>query len=201
MWIMCKVYGYLRCSTDETKQDISRQERDIKSLVDKVDCIFKEYESGTKENREVLNILLDTVQEGDTIVCTEVSRITRSTKQLINIIQFAEDKKLKLIMGTFVLDCTGKELDPMAKAMLQMMGVFAELERNMISARVKSGMANAKAKGKIIGRPTLTIDSVPSKVKDMYKLYKNKAITKTDYARVCDVSRPTLDKYLKIIEG
>ncbi|HBI6221945.1 TPA: recombinase family protein [Clostridium perfringens] len=198
---MCKVYGYLRCSTDETKQDISRQERDIKSLVDKVDCIFKEYESGTKENREVLNILLDTVQEGDTIVCTEVSRITRSTKQLINIIQFAEDKKLKLIMGTFVLDCTGKELDPMAKAMLQMMGVFAELERNMISARVKSGMANAKAKGKIIGRPTLTIDSVPSKVKDMYKLYKNKAITKTDYARVCDVSRPTLDKYLKIIEG
>lgn len=198
---MSKVYGYLRCSTDETKQDISRQEREIKSLVDKVDCIFKEYESGTKENRKVLNTLLDTVQEGDTIVCTEVSRITRSTKQLINIIQFAEDKKLKLIMGTFILDCTGKELDPMAKAMLQMMGVFAELERNMISARVKSGMANAKAKGKTIGRPTLTIDSVPTKVKDMYKLYKNKSITKIDYAKMCDVSRPTLDKYLKIIEG
>ncbi|CAJ1611242.1 recombinase family protein [Clostridium perfringens] len=198
---MSKVYGYLRCSTDETKQDISRQERDIRSLVDKVDCIFKEYESGTKINRIELNKLLDTVGEGDTIVCTEVSRITRSTKQLINIIQFAEDKKLKLIMGTFILDCTGKELDPMAKAMLQMMGVFAELERNMISARVKSGMANAKAKGKTIGRPTLTIDSVPTKVKDMYKLYKNKSITKTDYAKMCDVSRPTLDKYLKIIEG
>ena len=108
---MSKVYGYLRCSTDETKQDISRQERDIKSLVDKVDCIFKEYESGTKENREVLNTLLDTVKEGDTIVCTEVSRITRSTKQLINIIQIAEDKRLKLIMGTFVLDCSGEVLD------------------------------------------------------------------------------------------
>ncbi|EJT6170729.1 recombinase family protein [Clostridium perfringens] len=198
---MSKVYGYLRCSTDETKQDISRQERDIKSLVDKVDCIFKEYESGTKENREVLNTLLDTVKEGDTIVCTEVSRITRSTKQLINIIQIAEDKRLKLIMGTFVLDCSGEVLDPMAKAMLQMMGVFAELERDMISARVKSGMANAKAKGKTIGRPTLTIESVPAKVKDIYKLYKNKSITKTDYAKMCDVSRPTLDKYLKIIEG
>ena len=198
---MSKVYGYLRCSTDETKQDISRQERDIKSLVDKVECIFKEYESGTKENREVLNTLLDTVKEGDTIVCTEVSRITRSTKQLINIIQIAEDKRLKLIMGTFVLDCSGEVLDPMAKAMLQMMGVFAELERDMISARVKSGMANAKAKGKTIGRPTLTIESVPAKVKDIYKLYKNKSITKTDYAKMCDVSRPTLDKYLKIIEG
>ena len=89
----------------------------------------------------------------------------------------------------------------MAKAMLQMMGVFAELERDMISARVKSGMANAKAKGKTIGRPTLTIESVPAKVKDIYKLYKNKSITKTDYAKICDVSRPTLDKYLKIIEG
>lgn len=198
---MSKVYGYLRCSTDETKQDISRQERDIKSLVDKVDCIFKEYESGTKENREVLNTLLDTVKEGDTIVCTEVSRITRSTNQLINIIQIAEDKRLKLIIGTFVLDCSGEVLDPMAKAMLQMMGVFAELERDMISARVKSGMANAKAKGKTIGRPTLTIESVPAKVKDIYKLYKNKSITKTDYAKMCDVSRPTLDKYLKIIEG
>ncbi|WP_331274622.1 recombinase family protein, partial [Clostridium botulinum] len=64
-------------------------------------------------------------------------------------------------MGNFVVDCT-KELDPMTEGMLKMMGVFAELEKNMISQRVKSGMANARAKGKVIGRPQTTKEDIPS---------------------------------------
>lgn len=196
------IYGYCRCSTNETKQDITRQERDLKSLgvTDKKN-IYKEYESGTKINRIELQRLLDIVQEGDTIVSTEVSRITRSTKQLCEIIELAKNKHLKLIFGSFVVDCT-KELDAMTEGMLKMMGVFSEIERNMISQRVKSGVANAKAKGKVVGRPTLTLDKVPTKVIDMYDLFKSGTISKTDYAKMCNVSRPTLDKYLKvIIEG
>jgi DNA invertase Pin-like site-specific DNA recombinase len=193
------IYGYCRCSTNETKQDITRQERDLKVLgaVDRQN-IFKEYESGTKVNRIELQRLLNTVQEGDTIAATEVSRITRSTKQLCEIIEIAKNKHLKLILGSFIVDCT-KELDPMTEGMLKMMGVFSELERNMISQRVKSGVANARAKGKIVGRPVLTIKDIPQKVKDMYDLYKSGTISKTDYAKMCTVSRPTLDKYLKII--
>jgi DNA invertase Pin-like site-specific DNA recombinase len=193
------IYGYCRCSTNESKQDISRQERDLKALgvIDKK-YIYKEYESGTKINRIELNRLLDTVSEGDTIVATEVSRITRSTKQLCEIIEFAKNKHLKLIFGSFIVDCT-KELDAMTEGMLKMMGVFSEVERNMISQRVKSGVANARAKGKMIGRPSLTIEKVPTKVKDMYDLYSTGAISKTDYAKMCNVSRPTLDKYLKVI--
>lgn len=196
------IYGYCRCSTNETKQDITRQERDLKALgvTDKKN-IYKEYESGTKINRVELNKLLDIVKEGDTIVATEVSRITRSTKQLCDIIEFAKNKHLKLVFGNFVVDCT-KELDPMTEGMLKMMGVFSEIERNMISQRVKSGVANARANGKIVGRPTLKLNDIPQKVKDMYDLYKDAAINKTDYAKICNVSRPTLDKYLKvIIEG
>lgn len=196
---MADVYGYCRCSTNETKQDITRQTRDLKDLgVTDNKYIFKEYESGTKVNRVELQRLLNTVKEGDTIVATEVSRITRSTKQLCEIIEIAKDKHLKLILGSFVVDCT-KELDPMTEGMLKMMGVFSELERNMISQRVKSGVANARAKGKIVGRPILTIKEVPQKVKDIYDLFKSGAISKTDYAKMCNVSRPTLDKYLKII--
>jgi len=196
------IYGYCRCSTNETKQDISRQERDLKVLgvADKKN-IFKEYESGTKLNRIELNRLLNTVIEGDTIVATEVSRITRSTKQLCEIIEFAKSKHIKLVFGIFIVDCT-RELDPMTEGMLKMMGVFSEIERNMISQRVKSGVANARAKGKILGRPTLTIEDIPQKVIDTYNLYKDNSISKTDYAKICNVSRPTLDKYLKvIIEG
>ena len=193
------VYGYCRCSTNELKQDITRQTRELKALgVTGKQNIFMEYESGTKINRIELNRLLDTVQEGDTIVSTEVSRITRSTKQLCEIIEIAKNKHLKLIFGSFVVDCT-KELDAMTEGMLKMMGVFSEIERNMISQRVKSGVANARAKNKIVGRPTLTINEIPQKVKDMYDLFKSGVISKTDYAKMCNVSRPTLDKYLKVI--
>lgn len=193
------IYGYCRCSTNETKQDISRQERELKVMgVTERKNIYKEYESGTKINRIELQKLLDIVKEGDTIVATEVSRITRSTKQLCEIIDFAKEKHLKLILGSFVVDCT-KSLDPMTEGMLKMMGVFSELERNMISERVKSGIANARSKGKLVGRPHLTINDIPEKVKNTYNIYKEGLISKTDYAKICSISRPTLDKYLKII--
>lgn len=194
------LYGYCRCSTNEMKQNIDRQIRELRKLGVEKKNIFMEYESGIKINRVELSRLLDSIKDGDTIIATEVSRITRSTKQLCELIEFAKDKKLKLVLGTFIVDCT-KELDPMTEGMLKMMGVFSEIERNMISERVKSGVANARAKGKIVGRPQLTIDKVPDKIKELYELFENNKISKTDYAKVCDISRPTLDKYIKIIKG
>ncbi|WP_082137949.1 recombinase family protein [Clostridium sp. K25] len=194
------LYGYARCSTDNIKQDITRQTRELKSLGVEKNNIYFEYASGTKVNREQLTRLMDIVVEGDTIIATEVSRITRSSKQLCEIIEFAKDKKIKLILGNFIVDCT-KELDPMTEGMLKMMGVFAELERNMISQRVKSGMANARAKGKVIGRPKTTKEHIPSNIINAIELLKNKNINKSQCARICNISRPTLDKYIKIIEG
>jgi len=199
--VLFMIYGYLRCSTNEERQDIKRQERDIKTLVDgEIDKIYFEYESGTKLDRVQLNELLSVVADGDTIVCTEVSRISRSTKQLCDIIELAKEKKLKLIFGGFVVDCT-KELDPMTEGMLKMMGVFSEIERNMISSRVKSGMANAKAQGKVIGRPNTSLDDIPNSFLKHYPKLKNKELTKIELARLTGLSRPTIDKYIKIVEG
>lgn len=195
------IYGYCRCSTNETKQDINRQVRELKELGATDKTIYKEYIKGTANVKVELNKLLAVIKEGDTIVATEVSRITRSTKQLCEIIELAKNKKIKLIFGTFVVDCT-KELDPMTEGMLKMMGVFAELERNMISERVKSGMANAKAKGKRVGRPQLELNTITSNDKFMnaYKLYKNKHIKKVDIQRLTGMSRVTIDKYIKVLE-
>ncbi|WP_080965356.1 recombinase family protein [Clostridium novyi] len=194
------IYGYARCSTDNIKQDITRQTRELKALGVEKNNIYFEYASGTKVDRQQLTRLMDIVVEGDTIIATEVSRITRSSKQLCEIIEFAKDKKIKLILGNFIVDCT-KELDPMTEGMLKMMGVFAELEKNMISQRVKSGMANARAKGKVIGRPQTTKEDIPSNIINAIELLKNKNINKSQCARMCNISRPTLDKYIKIIEG
>ena len=180
-------------------QDIERQVRELKQQGATDETIYKEYESGTKTNRAELDKLLNIVQSGDTIIATEVSRFTRSTLQLCEIIEFVKKNHIKLVLGTFEVDCS-KELDPMTEGMLKMMGVFAELERNMISQRVKSGMENAKAKGKAIGRPVTTTDNIPSIFYHYYPQYKNKKINKSELARLCSLSLPTVYKYLKIIE-
>ena len=159
------IYGYARCSM----QDINRQVREMKQQGAADTTIYLEYESGMKTDRAELQKLLSVVQSGDTIIATEVSRITRSTKQLCDIIELAKNKHIKLVLGTFLVDCS-KEPDPMTEGMLKMMGVFSELERNIISQRVKSGMENAKAKGKTIGRPTTTAEDIPS---IFYKHYPN----------------------------
>lgn len=194
------IYGYCRCSTDETKQDIARQERELNALgVDSAN-IFTEYAHGTDRNRVELNRMLDTIVPGDTIVATELSRITRSTKDLIEILEIAKNKHIKLILGGFVCDCSADELDPMTEGMLKMMAVFAEMERNIISQRVKSGMKNAKAKGKLIGRPKTTADNIPDIFWKYYKQYKLELINVSEFARLMNCSRTSIYKYIKIVE-
>ena len=193
-------YGYCRCSTDEKRQDINRQVRELKEMgVTDEKYIYKEYVSGTSKEKPELEKLKSVVNSGDIICATEVSRITRSTKQLCDIIDFCKEKHLRLELGNFVVDCR-KELDPMTEGMLKMMGVFSELERNMISARVKSGMKNAKAKGKKIGRAKSSINNIPKEVIKYYEFYKNNKINKATYAKMCGVTRPSIYKYIKIIE-
>ena len=112
---------------------------------------------------------IDPVKEADTVITLKAPRFARSTKQLCEIIEVVKEKRLKLvIVGSITVDCTGGRLDPMSNAFIQMSGVFAELELGMIRERVKSGMANAKAKGVRIGRPELTKDD--NQVKRVRKL-------------------------------
>ena len=81
-----------------------------------------------------------------------------------------------------------------------MWGVFSEMERDIISARVKSGMANAKEKGKIIGRPKTDIDKIPSNFWKYYPMYSNKKINISEFSRLSELSRKSIYKYIKIAE-
>ena len=198
------IFGYARCSTNENKQDLNRQVRELKELGATDKTIYKEFITGSANVKVEFEKLLGAIEEGDTLAVTEVSRISRSTKQLCEIIELVQERKLKLIIkDSITIDCTKGEIDPMTKAFLQMSGVFAELEKNMISQRVKSGMANAKAKGKRIGRPDLNVDDITGNDKFMnaYKLYKSKHIKKIDIQRLTGMSRVTIDKYIKVLES
>lgn len=193
-------YGYARASTNEDKQDIGRQKRELIAMGIKENNIFWEYESGSHEDREKLQQLLETVKTGDAIACTEVSRLSRSTKQLCEILEFVESKHIKLIVGGFIVDCTGNEIDPMTMGMLRMMSVFSQMEREITIQRIKSGMKNARAKGKTIGRRKTTIDDIPQSFYRYYPQFANGNINLSEFARLSKLSRNSIYKYLKMVE-
>ena len=193
------IHGYARCSTNESKQDIDRQVRELKAAGAKK--IFLEYEHGDAVVKKQLSSLLESAKEGDTIITLEVSRLARSTKQLCEIVEIIRAKHLRLIIvGSLTVDCTKGEIDPMTNAFLQMSGVFAELELRIIRERVKSGMENARAKGVRIGRPQTTVDQIPSGFLRHYPAFKTGQLNLSELARVCDLSRTTVYKYIDLLE-
>ena len=192
-------YGYARCSTNETKQDINRQVRELKEAG--AEEIFLEYEHGDSKIKDQQKAMFTQAQAGDTIITLEVPRLARSTQQLCEIIDLVREKHLRLvIVGSITLDCRDGQADPMSEAFLQMAGVFSQLELAMIRSRVRSGMANAKAKGVKIGRPQVSIDDLPNGFLRHYPSFKAGKLNLSELARVCDLSRTTVYKYISLLE-
>ena len=193
-------YGYARCSTNETKQDINRQVRELKAAG--AEEIFIEYEHGDSKVKSQQAAMFGQAAAGDTIIVLEVSRLARSTQQLCEIIERVREKRLRLvIVGSITLDCRSGQADPMSEAFLQMAGVFSQLELAIIRARVRSGMANAKAKGRQIGRPQVSREDIPATFLRHYPAHKNGQLNISELARVCDISRTTAYKYKALLEG
>ena len=115
-------------------------------------------------------------------------------------VEIIKQKHMRLvIVGSITIDCRNGEIDPMSAAFMKMAGVFSELELQMIRTRVKSGMANAKAKGKRVGRPQTTKDDIPAIFYKHYPAFVSGNMNVSELARICDLSRPTVYKYLKLI--
>ena len=193
------IYGYARCSTNESKQDINRQVRELKAAG--AEQIYLEYEHGDSKIKEQQGMMFAAAQSGDTVITLEVPRLARSTQQLCEIIELIRQKHLRLmIIGSITLDCRDGQPDPMSEAFLQMAGVFSQLELAMIRARVRSGMENAKAKGRKIGRPQVTVEDIPAAFLRHYPAYKSGQLNVSELARVCGLSRTTVYKYIGMVE-
>ena len=192
--------GYARCSTNESKQDINRQVRELKAAG--AEEIFIEYEHGDSKIKSQQAAMFDQAVAGDTIIVLEVSRLARSTQQLCEIIEIIRQKCLRLvIVGSITLDCRSGQADPMSEAFLQMAGVFSQLELAMIRSRVRSGMENARAKGRQIGRPQVSKEDIPASFLRHYPAHKNGQLNISELARVCDISRTTAYKYKNLLEA
>lgn len=191
-------HGYARCSTNEDRQDIDRQTRELKKHG--AEKVWLEYEHGDAASKEQQALMLETARPGDTIVTLEVSRLARSTKQLCDVIDIIREKRLRLvIVGSITLDCRNGNPDPMTEAFLQIAGVFSQLELSMIRSRVRSGVENARAKGKRLGRPPVCAERVPEQFLRYYPRYQSGSINISELARLAQVSRPTAYRYLKAL--
>ncbi len=197
---MANIWGYARCSTNETLQDVERQVRDLLLMGVPRKHVFSEYASGASKTRKELNKLFDAVSAGDTVCVTDVSRLSRSLQHLNEIIDLVQEKKLCLRIGETELDCRSKDPDPMTRGMIMMMGMVADLERQMISRNIKSGIANARAKGARLGRPRLRYDQIPSGFFTALPLYRSGKLTITEIAKLLDKPRPTIYKYIRMEE-
>lgn len=179
--------AYVRVSTVEQNED--RQLEALKKH--NIDKWFTEKVSGKDTNRPKLKAMLDFVREGDTIYIHDFSRLARSTKDLLDIVEELKAKNVHLVSNKENIDSS----TPSGKLMLTMIGAIAEFERSNLLERQKEGIAVAKQKGKYRGGQIKNIDSVL--FDKLYDQYHHREITKTQFAARLNVSRPTLDKLLK----
>ena len=179
------ILGYVRVSTVE--QNEARQMVTMEKY--EVEKIFSEKISAKDTNRPKLKELLDFAREGDTIVVHDFSRLARSTKDLLEIVELLESKGIKLISIKESIDSS----TPTGKLMLTMIGAINEFERENLLERQREGIAIAKQEGKYKGRKEINIPNFG----DYYQRYLNREFTKVSLAKELGISRNTLDKLIK----
>lgn len=179
--------GYIRVSTVEQHED--RQVKDLTENAE-VSKVFIDKLSGKDTNRPQLNAMIDYVREGDTVVVSEYSRLARSTRDLIDIIETLQNKGVTVISMKEKLDTS----TPQGEFMLTVFAGIATLERKLMLQRQREGIAIAKANGKYKGRQS---KQKPDDWESLKAMYMSRQITVSEIAKRCDVSRPIVYKWLK----
>lgn len=176
---MSKV-GYVRVSS--TSQNTSRQDDAMKELG--VDKVFIEKVSGKSANRPELKKMLEYVREGDIVVVAEISRLARSTRDLLNLMDTLADKKVGFVSIKEAIDTTTAQ----GRFILTIFGALAELERDYILSRQKEGIDSAKVRGVKLGRPA---KEFPKNWEKTYTSWKSGEISPTEAAKELKLKRPT----------
>ena len=177
--------AYIRVSSIE--QNTQRQTEAMQRY--NIEKWFIEKVSGKDTNRPKLKEMLDFVREGDTIHIHDFSRLARSTKDLLDIVELLNSKGVTLISNKENIDTS----TPNGKLMLTMIGAINEFERANLLERQREGITIAKREGKYKGRKAV---SIPDFEKH-YKRYISRQINKSELAKELNISRPTLDKFIK----
>lgn len=192
------IIAYIRVSS--TQQVYEHMEREISEYADnngfKIDQWIEETISSRKPlNKRKLGQLLEELQEGDTLICSELSRLSRSVPETFTILQTCLNKKcvVMTIKENYKL---GNDLQSQVLAFA--FGLAAQIEREMISSRTKCALANVKAKGGRLGRP-LTAKNKKLKLSKNTKRIRDllaKGVSKNQIAKIMEVQYMTLCRFI-----
>ena len=178
--------AYVRVSTVEQHED--RQCEGLKKY--SIDKWFIEKVSGKNTDRPQLKAMLDYIREGDTLYVHDFSRLARSTKDLLDLVETLNSKGVALVSNKENLDSR----TPTGKLMLTMIGAINEFERTNLLERQREGIAIAKEKGVYKGRKPVSVSK--ETFEEQYARYQKREINKGELAKILNVSRPTLDKLI-----
>lgn len=197
---MANTYLYMRVSKD--KQEVARQLQSIKKIY-KFNKKFEDKASGkSRENRPQLELLINTVQSGDTVIVSELARLGRNLKDCIEIFDTLIEKGATVIAHKEGINSSNSTY----KLLLGIFGAVAEMERETIVERINQSVEVYKetgvtTKGKTQwGRAKKTVDTLPKNFKKYYDQMMSKEINKSEMARLLGVSRQGLYKWLKLYE-
>lgn len=198
-----KTIGYLRVST--TEQDTDNQKLEIleygrknKIVIDDFVSIMISSRKDTKSRR--IDELMELLTQGDTLIVAELSRLGRSVGQVATMVDHLIENKIKFIAIKENINLTGDgKKDIQTTVIVSMFSLFAEIERQLISERTKAGLAAARARGKVLGRPKgstgkTKLDGKENFIKNELKY----GVPKTVIARKLGVSRGCLVSFIKV---
>lgn len=177
--------AYIRVSTAE--QNEARQREALQPR--KIDKWFLEKTSAKDTKRPQLQAMLDWVREGDTIYIHDLSRLARSTKDLLALLELLEQKRVALVSDKESIDTSTAT----GKLIVTIIGAINEFERANLLERQKEGIAIAKREGKYKGRKTVIIPTIG----ECYARYMRREVNKAQLARDLNISRPTLDRLFR----
>lgn len=179
--------AYVRVSTVE--QNEGRQVEALKPHG--IERWYIEKVSGKNADRPKLQEMMDFVREGDTVYIHDFSRLARSTVDLLNITEQLQEKGVHLVSNKENIDTS----TPTGRLMLTMIAAIAQFERENLLERQREGIALAKEAGKYKGGQVKKINQ--KAFAELYQQYMSRQITKVEFAKRLNVSRPTLDKLLR----
>lgn len=193
------IYGYIRVSTD--KQTVENQRYEIKRYCEsrgwEIDMWISETISGTKEvKKRKLGGLIKKLQEGDILVCSEISRLGRSMFMILDILKICLEKG---IMVQTIKDNYTLGPDPMSKLIASVYGFIAEMERNLISQRTKEGLKRRQSEGMLLGRQLGSTNShykLTGKEKEIKKML-SADVSKASMCRLYKVHLITLNRFIE----
>ena len=182
------ICAYIRVSCSD--QSTRRQEEALKSYG--IEKYFIEKASGKDMNRPELQKCLDFCRENDVLYILDFSRIARSTKNLLDIVEYLQQKNVTLISVKENINTS----TPQGRLMLTMIGAIYTFERENMLERQREGIAIAKEEGKYKGRKAISIENFG----EWYKMWQHRIYSKTQLARELGISRQTLYKLFEEYE-